>query len=92
MSDKLREAFEREYELSDHDKARDDEGCYHDMAMESAFTHFQAGHAHAIKFATGVIESHRVPIGNSPAGEMACDWTLDALKEVRDKINGQEEE
>jgi hypothetical protein len=32
------------------------------------------------------IETHRIPVGNSPAGELACEWTYDALKEIRDEI------
>lgn len=32
------------------------------------------------------IETHRIPVGNSAAGEMACEWTYDALKQVRDDI------
>ena len=32
------------------------------------------------------IETHRIPVGNSAAGEMACEWTYEALKEVRDEI------
>lgn len=32
------------------------------------------------------IETHRIPVGNSAAGEMACEWTYDALKEIRDDI------
>ena len=32
------------------------------------------------------IETHRIPVGNSAAGEMACEWTYSALKEVRDEI------
>jgi hypothetical protein len=34
-----------------------------------------------------VLENHQIPVGNSAAGEMACDWTFDALNECRDKIN-----
>ena len=34
----------------------------------------------------GIIESHRTPVGNSAAGEMACEWTYDALKTIRDAI------
>jgi hypothetical protein len=34
-----------------------------------------------------IIEAYRVPVGNSAAGEMACEWTMDALREVRDAIN-----
>jgi hypothetical protein len=32
------------------------------------------------------IETHRIPVGNSTAGEMACEWTYAALKEIRDEI------
>ena len=32
------------------------------------------------------IETYRIPVGNSSAGEMACEWTYDALKEIRDDI------
>ena len=34
----------------------------------------------------GKIESYRIPVGNSAAGEMACEWTYAALKEIRDEI------
>jgi len=32
------------------------------------------------------IETYHIPVGNSAAGEMACEWTYEALKEVRDEI------
>ena len=32
------------------------------------------------------IETYRIPVGNSAAGEMACEWTYAALKEIRDDI------
>ena len=32
------------------------------------------------------IETYCIPVGNSAAGEMACEWTYDALKEIRDEI------
>ena len=32
------------------------------------------------------IETHRIPVGNSTAGEMACEWTYSALMEIRDEI------
>jgi len=40
------------------------------------------------------IETYRIPVGNSAAGEMACEWTYAALKEIRDEIReyfGEEE-
>lgn len=35
-----------------------------------------------------IIEAYRVPVGNSAAGEMACDWTLQALHDIRAAIRG----
>jgi hypothetical protein len=32
------------------------------------------------------IETYRIPVGNSAAGEMAAEWTHDALKRIRDDI------
>jgi hypothetical protein len=32
------------------------------------------------------IETYRIPVGNSRSGELACEWTYDALKEIRDDI------
>ncbi len=32
------------------------------------------------------IETYKIPVGNSAAGEMACEWTYDALTEIRDEI------
>ena len=32
------------------------------------------------------IETHRIPVGNSAAGEMACEWTYSALMEISDEI------
>ena len=38
-----------------------------------------------------IIEAYQIPIGNSPAGEMARDWTVDALKYIRDEIRARGE-
>jgi len=32
------------------------------------------------------IETYQIPVGNSASGELACEWTYDALKEIRDEI------
>ena len=32
------------------------------------------------------IETYKIYVGNSPAGELACEWTYDALKDIRDDI------
>ena len=33
-----------------------------------------------------IVEAQRVPVGNSPAGEMAAKWTMNALRDTRDEI------
>ena len=33
-----------------------------------------------------IIEEYQIPVGNSPAGELACEWTYDALHKIRDEI------
>ena len=32
------------------------------------------------------IEAYRIPVGNSASGELACEWTYAALREIRDDI------
>jgi hypothetical protein len=32
------------------------------------------------------IETYHIPVGNSSSGELACEWTYAALKEIRDDI------
>ena len=34
----------------------------------------------------GKIETYQIPVGNSAAGEMAAEWTYEALREIRDDI------
>ena len=36
-----------------------------------------------------IVETYRIPVGNSVAGEMACEWTHDALKEILDAIRAR---
>lgn len=38
-----------------------------------------------------IIETHHIPVGNSAAGEMACEWTYDALQAIRDRIQDKED-
>jgi hypothetical protein len=56
-------------------------------------TRYALDHEFETRFAESIIrecidkiETHRIPVGNSAAGEMACDWTYSALKDVRDEI------
>ena len=39
-----------------------------------------------LEAAAKVLSEHQIPVGNSAAGELACQWTYDALKECRDVI------
>lgn len=39
-----------------------------------------------IKECIDKIETHRIRVGNSPAGELAAEWTYDSLLVIRDKI------
>lgn len=32
------------------------------------------------------IETYKIPCGNSPSGELACEYTYDALESIRDDI------
>ena len=72
-------------------------GYYAGRGVQQSWLDFQAGHAAAraetaaavaqeTQRCIGIIESHRIPVGNSAAGEMACEWTYDALKTIRDAI------
>ena len=33
-----------------------------------------------------IVATHRVYVGNSPAGELACEWTMDSIKEIHAKM------
>lgn len=48
---------------------------------------------HLEKFANAIIaecidliETYRIPVGNSGSGELAAEWTWDALVTIRDEI------
>ncbi len=36
-----------------------------------------------------ILEAYQIPLGNSPSGELAADWTYDALKQIRDDIRAR---
>ena len=38
-----------------------------------------------------IIGSYRVPVGNSVAGELACEWTMNALQEIYEDIRARGE-
>lgn len=43
----------------------------------------------ALREAIGVLEALQVPAGNSAAGEMAAQWTMDSLREVREQLKAR---
>jgi len=40
----------------------------------------------AMEKAISVVETYRVSVGHSAAGEMAAEWTMENLREVRDEL------
>ena len=63
------------------------------LALEAGFSPFDALSGTVDNFADLLIrecideiETYRIPVGNSAAGEMACEWTYDALVSIRDSI------
>jgi hypothetical protein len=48
--------------------------------------------AAALEEAIKIIEEYRIPVGNSAAGELACEWTRDALEEIRDVLRAMKGE
>lgn len=49
----------------------------------------EATRADERKACISIIEDHRIPVGNSAAGELAGEWTYEALKEIRDGIRSR---
>lgn len=54
--------------------------------LSFTFTQFEEYNSLIIRECLDTIEKYEVPVGNSPAGELACEWTMDALRSVRDEI------
>lgn len=46
----------------------------------------------ALEEAIKIVEEFPIPVGNSAAGELACEWTRDALKEIRDMLRAMQEQ
>ena len=49
-----------------------------------------AAYRAGLEAAAYVLTMHQIPVGNSASGELACQWTYDALKECRDVIRNLE--
>ncbi len=48
--------------------------------------------AHERKAFIEILETYRIPVGNSRSGELACEWTYRALHEIRDDIRARGEQ
>lgn len=53
---------------------------------ESALTHLMKVMELTVRECIDKIETYRIPVGNSAAGELACEWTYEALEKIRDDI------
>ena len=64
-----------------------------ECATEAELTRFAAlVRAAALDEAIKIIEEYRIPVGNSAAGEIACEWTRSALEEIRDMLRAMKEQ
>ncbi len=59
---------------------------FYDVPNDSSIFEYDKFAELIIKDCIEKIETYRIPVGNSAAGEMACEWTYAALKEIRDEI------
>ena len=62
---------------------------YEPVAFEAMHRMVEMAIAEEREACAKIVETYRIPVGNSPAGEMACKWTHDALKEIRDAIRAR---
>ena len=53
---------------------------------------YEAGRKDENEACAEIVGTHRIPVGNSAAGEMACEWTYNALQEVYDAIRARREQ
>lgn len=81
-------------ELVNAEMSEYSEGAYADHgSARDQLTRFAAlVRAQTLEEAVTIIEEHRIPVGNSAAGEMACEWTYDALHRIRDDIRALKEQ
>jgi hypothetical protein len=56
------------------------------MSWDDCFAAWKAGVEAERKRCIDIVETYAVSVGNSHAGELAAEWTMDNLREVRDAI------
>ena len=47
---------------------------------------FSQGKCAAITRCIEIVETYRVSVGNSASGELAAEWTMENLREIRDEM------
>lgn len=78
--------FEREVERFGEGSAWP--GNYREIDVDLAWQAWSAAMALTRQRCVQIVETYKVPVGNSAAGELAAEWAMDALREVRDAIRG----
>lgn len=70
------------------DEWADDYGFYAELVAihQYAAVSAEAAWVAAVKACIDIVEQHQVPVGNSAAGEIACEMTMDSLKDVRGQM------
>lgn len=61
---------------------------FEDCAKNAARNAWNASRNSVILECINILENYEIPVGNSAAGEMACEMTYEALKDIREEIRG----
>jgi hypothetical protein len=59
------------------------------MLREQLALAFEAGRVAEREECISIVESYKVSVGNSRSGELACEWTMENLREIRDAIRAR---
>lgn len=57
-------------------------------SFETFHAGWHASRSAALNEAIGIVETYQVSVGNSAAGEIACEMTMANLREIRDAMRG----
>lgn len=56
------------------------------VSADELRTYYDLGYDVAKAKCIKVVEQYKVSVGNSRAGELAAEWTMDSLRDIRDEI------
>lgn len=62
------------------------------MYADEIETFFRRAQAMALRDAVVKVETYRVSVGNSRAGELAAEWTMENLRELREELRRMADE